>query len=72
MVGLVLYVLSIGPVIYVDTKFKLGLQDGPYFWRVYGPVGWLYTDTPLRRPLAYYEDWWFFLAKRDEIDREPK
>ena len=55
----ILYVLSIGPVVYVVERS--GLEDHPVVAivaTIYYPLDLLYRKTPLRTPLNWYIDHW--------------
>ena len=59
LVAVVLYVLSVGPAVYVAARFPQSLST---VCAIYKPVEWLY-DTPLGRPLNYYCIFWVRLAR---------
>ena len=51
-----LYILSLGPVVYV-----LQLTNGAgadFAEAFYYPVIWLHDNTPLKEPLEWYVDFW--------------
>jgi hypothetical protein len=56
----VLYVLSVGPAIYVVKRTGIGQGAARI---VYAPLGWLmFAKTPLRNPLRHYVVFWDDLA----------
>nr|CAA9229153.1 hypothetical protein AVDCRST_MAG63-883 [uncultured Armatimonadetes bacterium] len=63
---LALYVLSVGPVILAVNR---GRGQAWVVWsvvgldRIYGPVKWLHDETPLKRPLGRYVEWWYAAAE---------
>ena len=58
MLALVLYVLSIGPVMRMraDNFFPAG--TGGLLSKFYSPVSWAYWETPLHKPLGMYFHMW--------------
>jgi hypothetical protein len=56
MVLAVVYVLSVGPVIYFLGP---GGENGrAFFVTFYAPLIWLHENTPLRDGLESYAKWW--------------
>lgn len=55
LLGPLLYVLSIGPVALLYTKYNWN-SDVPE--KVYAPVIWLHDHTPLKRPIERYVEVW--------------
>ena len=56
LVGLlVLYVLSIGPVVYCQMRYDIDTKRLGNFYR---PVMWLMTESPAGPPLMDYMTWW--------------
>jgi len=51
----VLYVLSIGPVVFIAEK--TGIDDRP-LRAFYMPVVWLHHETPLQKPLEKWGELW--------------
>jgi hypothetical protein len=60
----VLYLLSIGPFVYLDEKHALPAPAQHWMIAFYVPLGWLYDHTPLKEPLDLYVEWWERLAHR--------
>lgn len=58
MAVLVLYVLSIGPVMMMDEKGLLSGGRRSFFQNLYNPLGWAYENTPLHKPLGMYFHLW--------------
>ena len=58
VLGLVLYVLSIGPVVAFLDRSRPSPAIDQYFEAFYVPVVWLHDHTPLEKPLEKYLDWW--------------
>jgi hypothetical protein len=59
-VVLLLYVLSIGPVLMMDDKNLIpnGSPAGRVLQIVYSPLEWAHENTPLRKPLEMYVHLW--------------
>ena len=53
---LVLYVLSIGPVVGIMSRTGWGYRTEPPAF--YLPLAWLHANTPLGDPLDWYIDLW--------------
>jgi len=53
-----IYVASIGPVVNFQSKGWLPNPSPPLLADFYAPVGWLYDNTFMRRPLEIYLQWW--------------
>ena len=51
----IVYVLSVGPVFAIAERFRLRAEP---LLLVYAPVTWLHRNTPLKRPIEMYVDWW--------------
>lgn len=51
----ILYVLSIGPVVFILLKMKTTMGPLEIF---YAPVIWLHDHTFLTEPLENYVRWW--------------
>ena len=63
VVAPVVYLLSAGPMNYLNLKYHLELEDKPAVLAFYVPWNWLYMETPLEKPLKIYGDWWWELAQ---------
>ncbi len=61
----VLYVLSWGPVMSLCGNGTIPYTALPWVGQFYLPVWWLYHNTPLKKPLDAYGDWW------DKVLRQP-
>lgn len=57
-----LYMLSSGPAMFVLVKWHPGPAYNKVATSFYAPLGWLHDHTPLRKPLAFYVDWWVALG----------
>ncbi len=59
-VALLLYVLSIGPVVKLGMQWKIPERAGPAITVFYAPLGWLAGhDKKLTGPLLdWYVGWW--------------
>jgi hypothetical protein len=68
MVAPVLYILSVGPVVYVIERTGTG-DDAARV--VYAPLEWLAANTPLRGPLVSYIDLWEGMAVRKTPPAPP-
>jgi hypothetical protein len=55
---LAVYVLSFGPVKALDESQKLKGSMPSALVTCYRPVGWLYDNTPLGKPMLAYDAWW--------------
>jgi hypothetical protein len=60
----VLYVLSIGPVSYLQTTTGFTISQGSKLDRFYGPLGTAMARTPLDEPLLTYVGWWTRLGEK--------
>jgi len=56
IVILLLYVLSLGPVMMMMEKGHISARN--VLFRFYEPLRWAYEDTPLRKPLGMYLHIW--------------
>ena len=56
LIALVLYVLSIGPAVWLNAKGYLPDEIGI----VYFPLEYLYENTFLREPIEWYLELWNF------------
>ncbi|MGO8930967.1 MAG: hypothetical protein ACLQU3_29275 [Limisphaerales bacterium] len=54
----VLYVLSIGPVMKITLKKNIGNPAAQFFASFYKPLGWAYANTLLHKPLGIYYHLW--------------
>lgn len=63
LMGVLAYVLSIGPISWYARRLPpeqlVGLD------RIYAPIGWLAENTPLGPPLSAYCQWWNNLLEPD-------
>lgn len=50
-----IYVLSIGPVAMLCTRYN---WDSDLPEKIYAPVFWLHEHTALKKPLEYYVELW--------------
>lgn len=59
-----IYVLSIGPLSYMEQKFGLpsGINTAAEIF--YAPIIWVHENTPLDELLDAYVEWWERLAYR--------
>ena len=60
-----LYVLSVGPAILAVNRGRgqeWVRRSLPALERFYRPVEWLHDETPLKRPLEGYLNWWYAAA----------
>jgi hypothetical protein len=59
-VAVMVYVLSIGPVVYLGWKGKLNNTPGMnrLLGHFYGPLFYAYDHTPLHKPLGLYLHLW--------------
>jgi hypothetical protein len=55
---LVVYVLSVGPLVVMDEKGLLKGKTGELLGRIYAPLMWIYEETPLHKPLKWYVNLW--------------
>ena len=62
VVAVVLYVLSLGPVVYLETSGQLP-GNVEYWQAFYAPINWLVRNSSLEGPLDAYTDWWESLAR---------
>jgi hypothetical protein len=60
----VLYVLSIGPAFYYVEKNGTPRPTPAWLENFYEPVVWMHDQTPLKKPLELYVDWWVHLAHK--------
>ncbi len=59
MLGLVLYLLSCGPMVLLDKELsRRGVNTDSFLNIYYAPYQWLCKYTPLRVPLKAYGDCW--------------
>jgi hypothetical protein len=66
----VLYVLSIGPVSYLEATKAYTISQGSRLDRFYGPLGTAMQRTPLDEVLLSYVAWWTELGeKRQSVFR---
>ena len=49
------YVVSIGPAIMLVNRF---VWVGAILEKLYWPLAWLHVNTPARRPLEWYAEFW--------------
>ena len=61
---LLIYVLSIGPVLLLDHKGRINRAIGPALESFYAPVGYAYDETFLKKPLGLY----FYLWDPEDFD----
>jgi hypothetical protein len=64
----VVYFLSLGPTLWYYDKSPTS-KAGKLLDTVYGPLGWCYEETPLRKPIGMYLSLW---SKRFGRDGEKK
>ncbi len=74
VVILLLYVLSFGPVMRFGSMMMLTVErkNKSYFYtspkrdgflaKFYAPLGWVYNETPLHKPLGMYMHLWVPMA----------
>lgn len=55
LVFVVVYVLSVGPVVVLVERWGTGEA---VIEVVYRPLGWLHDNTPLRQPVDAYLEFW--------------
>ncbi|HZQ45766.1 MAG TPA: hypothetical protein VFC07_02040 [Verrucomicrobiae bacterium] len=55
---LVLYALSVGPIMLVMDKGTISFGAGAFLKKFYGPLEWAYDKTPLHKPLGLYLHLW--------------
>jgi len=67
----VLYVLSIGPVNYLQAKHKLPRTIMPKLVTFYSPLEWLSRNTSLRGPMEAYVTWWWDLSGKPRRTAVP-
>lgn len=58
----VLYMLSIGPVIFAVEKLHAKSAIQKPVMTFYAPMGWLHDHTALKQPIESYVHWWVKLA----------
>lgn len=58
----VIYVLSIGPVIFAVEKLHAKASMQKPVMTFYTPIVWLHDHTALKQPIERYVDWWGKLA----------
>ncbi len=58
----VLYILSIGPLWYLVERGTIPEPIPKGLEVFYKPLAWIHDNTPLRRPLDAYVDWWINAA----------
>jgi hypothetical protein len=59
-----LYVLSIGPVTYLQAANLFTISQGSRLDRFYGPLGAAMQSAPTNGPLLQYVDWWSRLGEK--------
>jgi hypothetical protein len=64
LAGPLLYVLSIGPVTYLQAANLCAISQGSRLDRFYGPLGAAMQCAPFNEPLLGYVEWWSRLAER--------
>ncbi len=61
---LLLYVLSVGPVTYLNIRINgTSSRTGSLLKQFYAPLGWVVTSTPAGQPLLNYLLWWIEAAQ---------
>jgi hypothetical protein len=58
----VIYMLSIGPVIFAVEKLHAKSAMQKPVMTFYAPILWLHEHTALKKPIDRYVDWWVKLA----------
>ena len=58
----VIYMLSIGPVIFAVEKLHAKSAMQKPVMTFYAPMSWLYEHTALKKPIERYVEWWVKLA----------
>ena len=56
-----LYLLGVGPAIYVAEKYP---PSQTFVGELYEPLFWVASRTPLATPLNPYVEWWLTLARQ--------
>lgn len=60
----ILYVLSIGPVSYLQATKVYTISQGSRLDHFYGPLGMAMERGPLNEALLGYVDWWTRMGER--------
>ena len=63
---LLLYVLSVGPVVMMNDRGRISLNN-TFVWNFYSPLDWAYEETLFHKPLGIYLHLW---SKRFEKNGE--
>ena len=64
LVAPLLYVLSIGPVAYLEARKSLTISQGSRLDQFYGPIGTVMQCAPFNKPLLSYTNWWTRLGEK--------
>jgi hypothetical protein len=62
LVALVVYVLSLGPMLYLLNLGYIPAGADPALGKVYAPVQWMRRVPLIREPLNSYMKWWDRMA----------
>lgn len=54
----IIYLLSVGPVVYALEKFHVPKSYATYVQTLYAPILWLHDHTSLKKLVENYVKWW--------------
>ena len=61
----VIYVLSVGPMLFLSIKYDRKLLSKPTVEAFYEPLDWLLKNNSMRKAMIVYEEWWMRLAYKE-------